>query len=430
MQLIVTYNTPRPMEFEQRLRELEQRQRLSDSHRRLNVMRVDGSKSKAANVNAAVAAAEHELLVVYDADNIPEPDSLLHLHERMVSTDADVVQGMTYKIPSNPSCGRYVVQLMDTATMFLSTQLLAPVWLYFTPVKLTSQANCLMKIDVPRKVPFEPNLLVEDIDWCLRVHAQKWKSEYCCLSQVPHRPPSSPDRLPRELRQSLTPHTPTVAGGRASRSQFPLYAPPGPAVRRRDGADLPCPVPTTVRPPPQLAAATHQHHPPSERASERHESLVPIPQVRTALLPAVGLLLARHLVLAHRQLLDLAWPGAVAAALSPPLTTSSDQGRRLPLGLLQLVPACGRGDAEQHRRGGGQPPRCLHVRQPHHPFVPDWAARALRGKLAEGIERHIGGTEMRHMSPLGTTVLLAAARLCRNGDVPRFGFPAHHRLAR
>jgi len=250
MQLIVTYNTPRPMEFEQRLRELEQRQRLSDSHRRLNVMRVDGSKSKAANVNAAVAAAEHELLVVYDADNIPEPDSLLHLHERMVSTDADVVQGMTYKIPSNPSCGRYVVQLMDTATMFLSTQLLAPVWLYFTPVKLTSQANCLMKIDVPRKVPFEPNLLVEDIDWCLRVHAQKWKSEYCCLSQVPHRPPSSPDRLPRELRQSLTPHTPTVAGGRASRSQFPLYAPPGPAVRRRDGADLPCPVPTTVRPPP------------------------------------------------------------------------------------------------------------------------------------------------------------------------------------
>lgn len=87
LQVILAYNTPRDMpEIEQRL------QAIARENPRFTAMRVQGSTSKAQNVNFALPYATGEFSAVFDADHQPDPESFRRAW-RWLSHGADVVQG-------------------------------------------------------------------------------------------------------------------------------------------------------------------------------------------------------------------------------------------------------------------------------------------------------------------------------------------------
>ena len=85
-QIILAYNTPRDMPIESTLQELAERDP------RFLPLRVEGSTSKAQNVNAALAEASGEFIGVFDADHQPAANSFKRAW-RWLSSGYDVVQG-------------------------------------------------------------------------------------------------------------------------------------------------------------------------------------------------------------------------------------------------------------------------------------------------------------------------------------------------
>jgi DNA-binding response OmpR family regulator/cellulose synthase/poly-beta-1,6-N-acetylglucosamine synthase-like glycosyltransferase len=86
LEVILAYNTPRDMPVEDELR------RMAAADRRLVLLRVEGSTSKAQNVNAAVAQAHGAFVGVFDADHHPDPDAFDRAW-RHIQGGADIVQG-------------------------------------------------------------------------------------------------------------------------------------------------------------------------------------------------------------------------------------------------------------------------------------------------------------------------------------------------
>jgi cellulose synthase/poly-beta-1,6-N-acetylglucosamine synthase-like glycosyltransferase/DNA-binding response OmpR family regulator len=86
LQVILAYNTPRDLPIEATLREIAARDK------RFLPLKVEGSTSKAQNVNAALAETTGEFTGVFDADHQPDPDSFRRAW-RWLSNGYDVVQG-------------------------------------------------------------------------------------------------------------------------------------------------------------------------------------------------------------------------------------------------------------------------------------------------------------------------------------------------
>ena len=86
LQIILAYNTPESLPVEEHLYEL------ADQHPNLDVVRIEGSNSKAQNVNAVLHLATGEFTAMFDADHEPRPGAF----ERAwawLSNGYDVVQG-------------------------------------------------------------------------------------------------------------------------------------------------------------------------------------------------------------------------------------------------------------------------------------------------------------------------------------------------
>lgn len=86
LQVIVAYNTPRALPMEQELMALAEREP------RFLPLKVEGSTSKAQNVNAALGHVEGEFVGIFDADHHPDPGSFKRAW-RWLSHGFDVVQG-------------------------------------------------------------------------------------------------------------------------------------------------------------------------------------------------------------------------------------------------------------------------------------------------------------------------------------------------
>lgn len=86
VQIILAYNSPYDMPIEERFRELARHDP------RFVVFRVDGSTSKAQNVNAALSIVNGEYVGLFDADHLPEPDGFRRAW-RWLSDGWDIVQG-------------------------------------------------------------------------------------------------------------------------------------------------------------------------------------------------------------------------------------------------------------------------------------------------------------------------------------------------
>jgi GGDEF domain-containing protein len=86
LEIVLAYNTPHPLPVEDTLREIARRDR------RLVLLPVPGSTSKAQNINAAVTRVRGEFVGIFDADHHPAPLAFRHAWD-WLSNGYDVVQG-------------------------------------------------------------------------------------------------------------------------------------------------------------------------------------------------------------------------------------------------------------------------------------------------------------------------------------------------
>jgi cellulose synthase/poly-beta-1,6-N-acetylglucosamine synthase-like glycosyltransferase len=86
LQIVLAYNSPRPMPVEETLQEIAR------ADARFKAMRVDGSESKAQNVNAALSEATGEFIGIFDADHHPDPHCFRRAW-RWLASGYDIVQG-------------------------------------------------------------------------------------------------------------------------------------------------------------------------------------------------------------------------------------------------------------------------------------------------------------------------------------------------
>ena len=86
LQIVLAYNTPRPMPVEEKLREM------SRADPRFKSICVEGSESKAQNVNAALSEASGECIGIFDADHHPDPHGFRRAW-RWLASGYDIVQG-------------------------------------------------------------------------------------------------------------------------------------------------------------------------------------------------------------------------------------------------------------------------------------------------------------------------------------------------
>ncbi|MFI6009149.1 glycosyltransferase [Streptomyces sp. NPDC051243] len=86
LEIVLAYNTPHALPVEDTLREIARRDR------RLVLLPVPGSTSKAQNINAAVTRVRGEFVGIFDADHHPAPDAFRHAWD-WLSNGYDVVQG-------------------------------------------------------------------------------------------------------------------------------------------------------------------------------------------------------------------------------------------------------------------------------------------------------------------------------------------------
>lgn len=86
LEIVLAYNTPHPLPVEDTLREMAR------TDPRLVLLPVEGSTSKAQNVNAAVTRVRGEFVGIFDADHHPAPHAFRHAWH-WLSNGHDVVQG-------------------------------------------------------------------------------------------------------------------------------------------------------------------------------------------------------------------------------------------------------------------------------------------------------------------------------------------------
>jgi cellulose synthase/poly-beta-1,6-N-acetylglucosamine synthase-like glycosyltransferase/DNA-binding response OmpR family regulator len=86
LQIVLAYNTPEPMAVEHTLRAI------AGANPRFLPLRVEGSISKAQNVNAALARVDGEFVGIFDADHHPAPLAFRRAW-RWIASGVDVVQG-------------------------------------------------------------------------------------------------------------------------------------------------------------------------------------------------------------------------------------------------------------------------------------------------------------------------------------------------
>lgn len=86
LQIILAYNTPRPLPVENTLREMAR------ADHRFRAIAVEGSESKAQNVNAALSEATGEFIGIFDADHHPDPHCFRRAW-RWLASGYDAVQG-------------------------------------------------------------------------------------------------------------------------------------------------------------------------------------------------------------------------------------------------------------------------------------------------------------------------------------------------
>lgn len=157
LEVILAYNTPTDLVIEEELRSLAQ------VHPELRLLRVEGSHSKAENLNAALNIVTGEIVCILDADHHPAADCFFRAW-RWLEHDYDVVQGRN--VIRNHS---HNLLTQNIAVEFESVygvshaakSLLADSALF-------GGSNGYWRTSVLQQIRFNPARLTEDIDATMR----------------------------------------------------------------------------------------------------------------------------------------------------------------------------------------------------------------------------------------------------------------------
>jgi cellulose synthase/poly-beta-1,6-N-acetylglucosamine synthase-like glycosyltransferase/DNA-binding response OmpR family regulator len=157
LQVILAYNSPRPLPIEQTLAEL------AESDPRLTLLKVSASTSKAQNVNAALAYATGEFVGIFDADHHPGPGSFARAW-RWLSDGNDIVQGHCVVRNGEASWVARMVAV-EFETIYAVSH---PGRARLHGFGLFGGSNGYWRRDALRQIRMQRSMLTEDIDSSIR----------------------------------------------------------------------------------------------------------------------------------------------------------------------------------------------------------------------------------------------------------------------
>ena len=158
LQVILAYNTTAPLPVEAALRQI------AESNERLVVHKVEGSTSKAQNVNGGLALATGRVVGVFDADHAPEPDAFRRAW-RWLSNGYDVVQGHCLVRNGGVSFVARMVAVEFEAMYAVSH----PGRARLHDFGIFGGSNGFWRTDLLHGIRMRGTMLTEDIDSSLRV---------------------------------------------------------------------------------------------------------------------------------------------------------------------------------------------------------------------------------------------------------------------
>lgn len=160
LQIILAYNGPRRLPVEDTL------EAMAAADPRLLLLRVDGSTSKAQNVNAAIGRVTGSFVGIFDADHYPAADSYTRAW-RWISNGYDVVGGHVCSRNGANSFSARLVSIEFESIYAVSHTGRASV----SGFGLFGGSNGFWRTDLLHRTRLRPTMLTEDIDSTIRALA-------------------------------------------------------------------------------------------------------------------------------------------------------------------------------------------------------------------------------------------------------------------
>ena len=157
LEVILAYNTPTTLPIEQTLR------RLAIKHRNFRPYRVEGSHSKAENINAALNIVTGDITCILDADHHPAPDCFERAG-RWIANGYDVVQGRNLIRNRGENLLTQLVAVEFESIYGVSHSAKS----LMVDTALFGGSNGYWRTSVLQQVRFNPTMLTEDIDASIR----------------------------------------------------------------------------------------------------------------------------------------------------------------------------------------------------------------------------------------------------------------------
>jgi cellulose synthase/poly-beta-1,6-N-acetylglucosamine synthase-like glycosyltransferase len=157
LELVLAYNTPVDLPIEADLH------LFAKSHPELRLLRVEGSHSKAENINAALEIVTGRVTCILDADHHPSADCFIRAW-RWLEAGYDVVQGRNVIRNHN-----YSLLTQNIAVEFESLYGVShPAKSFLTDSTIFGGSNGYWRTEALQKIRFNPIMLTEDIDATMR----------------------------------------------------------------------------------------------------------------------------------------------------------------------------------------------------------------------------------------------------------------------
>ncbi len=157
IELILAYNTPVDLPVEEDLK------LLAKEHPELRLLRVEGSRSKAENLNAALDIVTGEIICILDADHHPAPDCFFRAW-RWLEHDYDVVQGRNVIRNHDHNLLSQNIAIEFESLYGVSHAAKS----FLTDSSIFGGSNGYWRASVLKRIRFNPGMLTEDIDASIR----------------------------------------------------------------------------------------------------------------------------------------------------------------------------------------------------------------------------------------------------------------------
>jgi cellulose synthase/poly-beta-1,6-N-acetylglucosamine synthase-like glycosyltransferase len=157
LEIILAYNTPQDLPVEQDLR------RLVQTYPELKLVRVEGSHSKAENLNAAMDQVTGQITCILDTDHHPAPDCFVRAW-RWLENGYDVVQGRNVIRNHRHNLLTKNIAVEFESVYGVSHQAKS----FITDSSIFGGSNGYWRTEVLQRIRFNPSRLTEDIDASMR----------------------------------------------------------------------------------------------------------------------------------------------------------------------------------------------------------------------------------------------------------------------